>query len=225
MTTASQVRPTPVRRPPALRDLRQYAVNRPGQIEAIAEPLYDYQTYPTAGASTLTFFQTPVGSGGATLEDTNMRLAGALPSPQQFLVTNIQVDFRPGVAVTTTGTAAVQASDNYANDVETILSRGALRFRVGSKDYLTAFPLMKFPPAHRLFGFAGWAGFASATDAVNATYAQAGGPVFQCTPILLQSTQNFAITLEWPDGAVATPSGIAGRIGLILGGYLYRNSQ
>lgn len=213
-----------VRKAPNLSDLRKFAVNRPGAIEAIYEPLYDYQTYPAAGTSTLSFFQNPVGQNSTTLEDTNMRAAGSMPSPQQFLVTNIQVDFRPGISPTTLGAAD---ANSFTKDAEKILSQGVLRFTVGSKDYLVSFPLGLFPPVNRLTGYAALsnATTAAAGLATRIDYAQAGGPMFQLTPVLLQSTQNFVVRLEWPDGVVATPSTVAGRIGVRLGGYLYRNSQ
>ena len=55
-------------------------------------------------------------------------------------------------------------------------------------------------------------------------YAVFTGPVYQITPVRLIPTQNFNVSLNWAT-AVALPSGVNGRIGVILGGFLYRLSQ
>jgi hypothetical protein len=51
-----------------------------------------------------------------------------------------------------------------------------------------------------------------------------GRPYYVEPSIFLISTQNFSVTINFPV-AVATPSGFNGRVGIILDGYLYRNSQ
>lgn len=214
------------RRAPSLNALAQYNVNRPGAIEAVWQPLYDYQTYAAAGQTSLTFFQTPVGGGSTprTLADTNMRSAGQLPAPQQFLVQNVQVILLPGFTVSSLGAAA---ATSFAQDVYSILSSGVLRMRVGSKDYVEMAPLMEFPPTTKLSGFAAAsdASTAGAGLAWKMTYASADGVPFSVVPIRLIANQNFSVTLEWPT-AVAVPSTNATtKIGVKLGGYLYRNSQ
>lgn len=73
----------------------KFAVNRPGQIEAIRQPLYDLQAYPAAGATSLTFFAVPNGQSSKTLSDTNMETAGSLPNPKRFLVLGISLQFFP----------------------------------------------------------------------------------------------------------------------------------
>ncbi|MGH8744731.1 MAG: hypothetical protein ACREUY_10685, partial [Burkholderiales bacterium] len=78
-------------------DLTQYQVNRKDQLEVIRQTLYDYQVYTAAGVAQQTFFTVPNGSGGKTLADTNMSVAGSLPAPQRFLIQAIEVYFSPGV--------------------------------------------------------------------------------------------------------------------------------
>ena len=43
-------------------------------------------------------------------------------------------------------------------------------------------------------------------------------------PVSLFSGQNFTVSLNWP-AVVATPSGFNARLGVILDGYQFRNSQ
>ena len=86
-----------MRKLPTLQDLKQFAVTKPGQIEATAQSLYDFQTYAAAGQTSLQFFQTPKGQGGKTAADTNLEQAGQLPAGKNFLVTSIEVKFYPGV--------------------------------------------------------------------------------------------------------------------------------
>ena len=212
------------RRPPSLEALSQYNVNRPGQIEAVYQPLYDYQLYAAAGQTSLTFFQVPVGGGAVprTLADTNMRSAGQLPAPQQFLIQSIQVQLLPGFALTS---AAAIAATSFAQDAYTILANGILRLRVGSKDYVEHSPLIDFPPTSRMSGFAAASTGTGDATTFKATYAQADGVPFAVVPIRLIASQNFSVTLEWP-AAVAVPSANATtRIGVKFTGYMYRNSQ
>lgn len=216
------------RRPPSLDALAQYNVNRPGQIESVWQPLYDYQTYAAAGQTSLSFFQVPigglVGSTPRTLADTNMRSAGQLPAPQQFLVVNVQVQLLPGFTVSSLGAAA---ATSFAQDAYTILKNGVLRFRVGSKDYLEHSPLLDFPPSSHLEGFAAVADATTAAAALcsQISYAQSSGSLWAVAPIRLIANQNFSVTMEWPS-AIAVPSTNATtKIGVKLGGYLYRNSQ
>ncbi len=82
---------------PNLAELQSYAVNRKGQYEGIRQSLYDYQTYASAGQTSLSFFQVPVGQAGKTIADTNMEVSGTLPQPKHFLVESCEIRFWPGV--------------------------------------------------------------------------------------------------------------------------------
>jgi hypothetical protein len=201
----------------------KYAVNRAGEIEAVRQPLYDYQAYAQAGQTSLTFFAIPRGQAGKTLADTNMDVAGSLANPKRFLVLGISIVFFPGLFPS--ATPAQVGIDNFANDTWEVFSGAAwLDFFIGSKSYLQA-PVNSFPCTTRL---SGWSSQSSGGDPtvdefVRTSYAASSGAPFALNPpLMLEPTQNFNVTINWP-----TPVGIsaAGRIGIHLHGVLYRNSQ
>ena len=211
-------------RAPNLQQLEQYNVNVDGQPEVIWQPIYDFQTYPTAGAQSFNFFAVPEGSGGKTFDDTNMELGGALPVPINMAITNVQVMFFAGQNPGRTGT--LDAADNW-NDVNAVLGGGHLILDIGSKEYLVDAPLMKFPPQFRLAGEAAIADASTAAANLHSQvdYASAAGRVYTIVPLRLIAQQNFVVRVRFSNGAIATPSGVDGRIGLQLGGFRYRLAQ
>jgi hypothetical protein len=202
----------------------KYAVNRPGQIEAIRQPLYDYQAYAAAGQTSLTFFAVPNGQSGKTLSDTNMETAGSLPNPKRFLVLGISLQFFPGTVLPGQAPAAANI-DAFVNDVyEVFTSTSYLELFIGSKSYIQA-PINAFPATTRLqgFGYAADATTLAATSFTRTGYAASAGNPFQMSPpVMLEPTQNFKVTLNWPSVVAITN---AGRVGVHLHGVLYRNSQ
>ena len=209
---------------PNLTDLQKYNVNVPGQVEGIRQSLYDFQTYASAGQTSLTFFQVPIGQRSKTQADTNMEIAGSLPAPKSFLVTDIEIFVFPGSAVDTFN-AADAANPQQADDVYAVMKSGWLDFFIGSKSYLTEAPIGKFPPRQGLKVFSALSTNSATVGEAKTSYASFGGtPYIMDPPILLVPTQNFNISLNWPT-AVSLPSGNAGRIGISLSGILYRNSQ
>lgn len=201
--------------------LKKFAVNRPGQIESVKQSLYDFQTYAQAGQTSLTFFQVPVGQSSKTRADTNMTIAGSLPQPQHFLLQGIEIHFFPANPVSATG--AIVAEN--INDVYDVFKSGWLDLFIGSKSYLTEAPIGRFPPS------AGVAAASALSDTTTAAasrvtvvdYARFGGqPYAMDPPILLVPNQNFNVTLNWP---TAVAIAVAARIGVVLKGTLYRNSQ
>lgn len=206
----------------------KYSVNRAGQ-EAITWSFYDFQTYPTAGASTFTFFQLPVGQNSKTLNDTNMQAAGALPAGQRFLIETIELFFYSGFTINTFNATASQANygKSQSADVLAIYKSGALQFNIGSKPYLQEAPLNKFPPSVGIRVDSAVASNAAATSYLESDYATAIGRTYRLggLPLYIEPTQNFNVQLLFQNGVVALPSGVDGRIGISLGGVLYRNSQ
>ena len=202
----------------------KYAVNRPGQIEAVRQPLYDYQAYAVAGQTSLTFFAVPNGQSGKTLSDTNMEVAGSLPNPKRFLILGVSVQFFPGTVLPSTGPIAA-AIDAFVNDVWEVFSATSyLELFIGSKAYLQA-PVNAFPAVTRLQGFAAEANAstAAAGQLTRTAYAASAGTPFQLNPpLMLEPTQNFQVTVNYPTAVAITN---AGRIGVHLHGVLYRNSQ
>ena len=84
---------------------------------------------------------------------------------------------------------------------------------------------MRFPPKAQLTLDAAIASNSATVGESAAVSAKISGrPYMVEPPIYLENNQNFVVQLNWP-GAVATPSGFNARVGVILDGYLYRNSQ
>ncbi len=211
--------------PPSLRKLRGYDVNRAGQVEGIYQPLYDYQLYPAAGITQMTFFATPIGQNGNTFADTNMESAGQMPAPKEQLVTNIQVVVLSGF--NPVSTAGGVAPPSQWNDVFSIFKSGYLDFFIGSKSYLTDAPLGKFSNDFRLAGSAALSDTTASgtTELSKIDYATFAGPMYEITPTRLVSNQNFNVTLNWPTAVPLPSNDVETRIGVILGGFLYRLSQ
>jgi hypothetical protein len=230
---------------PSLQDLQGFKVNRAG-IEGIRQSLFDFLLYPTAGQAQFNFFATPQGQGitsavGAvagvnkTIQDTNMTTAGMLPAGQSFLVTSIEVPFFAGsVATANTYTlaspvvgAAVAAAALEAQlaDINSFYQSGSLKLFIGSKTYLEEAPLLRFPPKTQLTFDGAIATNSATTFSLGFVSGKISGrPYMVEPPVLLENNQNFNVSLNFP-AAVATPSGFNARVGVILDGYLYRNSQ
>lgn len=206
-------------RPPALADIQRFNPNRPDAVEAIFQPTYDYQTYAMAGQTQLNFFQVPVGQSSKTYADTNMTNAGMFPSPTAFFVTGIMVLFDPGNTVSAANVTP-RALTNLV-DAEAVANSGWLEFSIGSKVYLRDAPIGKFPPNFSIGGLVA-AATATATTGTDANFARAVGRYYEITPFLIPATQNFNVSLNWPTVVAVT---VAGRIGVILDGFLFRNSQ
>jgi len=216
--------------PPSPSYLRSINVNVPTTYSGITFPLFDSIAYAAAGQAQLTLFQTPAGSGGKTLGDTNMQAAGQVQSPNVFVVTGIQLAFVSGAPVEVTG-AAVAASD-YIADVHAFyqglsatpsLIGSYLEFSSGSTYYVRE-PLWMFPPSARLAIGAALATTVAADQYVIG-YAENSGIPYEIAPLALPSNQTFQVTLNWPGGVVALPSAKAGRVQCALNGWMYRPAQ
>lgn len=205
------------------RNAQQFSVNR-GQKESVRSSLYDFQAYAAAGQTSLTFFQVPVGQSGKTKADTNMEQAGSLPSPKQFLIETIEVYLYPGSLVNVAASAATNLPQQ-ADDMYAFAKSGFLDLFIGSKSYLTEAPLGRFPASTGMRVDQAMTGTFTAPNAIKGEYAAMTGLIYRVEPqILLEPTQNFNVTMNWPT-AVAMPSGLAARVGVVMRGLLYRNSQ
>lgn len=231
---------------PSAADFNSRRVTNPSQSEVVRQRLYDWQLYPTAGATQFSFFQQPIGQGitsaqggtvgGAKTQwDTNMELGGTLPSGKAFLIESIEVFFLPGSVSTANtftpakpyefnATAAATLGAQLA-DVNLMYQSGMLELNILSKNYLRETPLLAFPPKTQFNLDVGIASN-SATTAVNIAenMRAAGRPYYVDPSIALQPAVNFEVLIRYP-AAVATPSGFNGRIGVILDGYFMRASQ
>lgn len=231
-----------------LADLNRYDVNYPDSAEKVRQRLYDFLVYPTAGVAQLSFFVNPKGQGlssspgnannAKAYSDTNMDLAGQLPSPQAMIVESIEVLIFAGSSTVANTYAsltpmefnATPAATVDANigDVNAIGVAGWLEFYIGSKVYVRDAPIGVFPPKTYLDLDAAVAiDAASTTTSSMASIANAkwaGRPYYLDPPITLRATQNFQVTLNFP-AVVATPSGANARIGVALDGVLFRKAQ
>jgi hypothetical protein len=208
------------RNPLSLAALAAYNPNRPDATEAIWQPFYDFTSYAAAGQTSLAFFQTPNGSGGKTYADTNMTLAGQFPAPTAFLCTAVMIAFFPGGLPSATGTQG--AISAYWNDSVEVANGGWLELSIGSKVYLRDAPIGKFAPNFTVNGVFGGMGSSTAGVISSVGFARAAGRYYEITPFLIPQSQNFSVQLFWPTvvDVVAT-----GRIGCILDGFYYRQSQ
>ncbi len=200
--------------------LSAYNPNRSGAIEAIWQPFYDYQTYPTGGTSQLQFFQVQQGAASKTLADTNMTNQGMFPAPTMFLCTGLQVVFFPGATASQVGTAAARALNNVIDTIA-VANTGYLEFSIGSKVYLRDAPIGKFCPNFTVQVVAMING-AGNTGSADAQFARAAGRYYDITPFTIPTSQNFVVTLNWPTVQTVVT---AGRIGVIMDGFYYRQSQ
>lgn len=210
---------------PNLQQLEAYNVNVEGQPEVIWQPLYDFQTYPAAGFTSLQFFAVPQGQGGKTFDDTNMELASALPVPINMAITSIEVIFFPGNAINAAGTAANLSGASNWNDAQAVHEAGHLSCVIGSKEYVLDAPLGRFPQSFRLAGGAAVASETTAGVGQQIDYAVFAGAIYNIVPLRLISQQNFRVDLVFSNGAVALPSTVDGRIGVQLNGFRYRLAQ
>ena len=231
---------------PSINEARnRYSVNRLDATEGIRQSLYDFQVYPAAGIPQFTFFQAPQGQGLSShplnagnvkgIWDTNMESAGQLPNPKRFLIESIEVSFEAGsVATANTFTtvspiafavAAAATVGSYITDINLVRQVGVVGLFIGSKYYLREAPIGRFPPKVRPeLTVAAATNSATVGEIFAATQKQVGRPYFIEPAIFLESTQNFAVDVVFPT-AQPLASGFNGRIGVILDGYLYRNSQ
>lgn len=220
---------------PNRQQLSQYVVNREGW-EGVRQTLYDSAVYAAAGQTQLTFFAQPkgqgtgFGGGAKTQSDTNMVLAGQLPTNQEYLIESIEILFEPTTPTVAAGMPAAfgaQAVAVQVNDAYIFRRAGNLNFIVGSKPYLEEAPLMKFPAKADFEIDAALADVSSTAASLQSriAYAKAVGRPYMLKPasILLTSNQNFSVTLNWPEGvqAISNPA----RVFVTFDGFLYRRSQ
>ena len=208
----------------SLQRLNRNSVNRAGEAEVVRQSLYDFQTYPAAGQTQMIFFQVPQGQAGKTKFDTNMEVAGSLPAPKRFIIETIEIEFFPGGLPSAFGAPTAL---NNVNDVYTFSQNGFLDLFIGSKSYLTEAPLGRFPSSNRMAVNAAFADASTAAANLQSRsgYASLAGAPYRLEPnIALVATQNFSVSLNWPT-AIALPSTVNARVGVVMKGLLYRNSQ
>lgn len=208
---------------PNLDQLRRYKTTSDNGVEGLGASLYDFQTYAATGQTQLKFFQVPNGQSSKTLQDTNMESAGQLPGGKAFLVESIEVYFFPGGVLERFAVAAAAVAA-ASDDTYAIFKSGWLDFFVGSKSQLIDAPIGKFPPRTGISTQSALSSNSATVGLNSFDYATMAGQIYTLrTPVLLEANVNFSVSLNWP-AVLATPSTVAGRIGISLGGVLYRNA-
>jgi hypothetical protein len=179
----------------SLQDYAQYNSQYLAGKEVIDAALWDSLLYTSATTTQLTFFN----GTRATIDISNMRAAGQLPSPESFLIRSIRVYFKNRPESTATAAAGSVQPDSL-NDIFLLVSTGVLTLNIGQKDY-GIYPLS-------LLGCGGGpSGYMSVNNVLIAggacSYGQNGQPdnrsVFALAkPVLLKSQINFNCTVTWP---------------------------
>lgn len=213
---------------PSSEMLQKFAVNVPNLEELTWQPLYDILPYPTTGALQFNFFQRQVGNGGATLADTNMLLASAVPRGQIFLMTGLEVVLYPGVADLSvqSADAATAFPPLAVKEFYRIMTGSAsLQLTIGQKPYAQVAPLLRCAPQQSVQ--ANMSSVVANTTASTITSGSNGlpwvaGKPYDIVPLLLPANQNFGVEIRFSSLLTVTN---AARIGVIINGYQGRQAQ
>jgi hypothetical protein len=224
---------------------RSYAVTL-NRYEQSRATLYDGLVYPAAGTTQLSFFSVPIGqgvsvlgAGAKNLSDTNLTLAGQLPSTQKFLIERIALKVQPSTpsnnaSIIDPAYLGAPIQFDPINDVWYILRSGNLTLTLANKVYVQEAPLDVFPPGSALRIDTAMAqesltntGNTTGNNALEIGFAQSYGMLYDLDPdnLLIDSNMSFQLTLSWPEGLQALPSDHPARIFARLEGTLYRMVQ
>lgn len=229
--------------------LQAARITNPMQAQAFPFVLYDSLLIGTVVPTQLSFFQTPVGAGvssaiaappgtAKTYADTNMNLAGQLPSGMEFLIKSIELVYEPGRQniiqqfIPAPAMAGLSPTDyslvnDAIEDVNTIMSAGWLELNILQQNYVRDAPLSVFPPKTRktLDGTALAIDTSANTGAAGLLRAD-GRPWYldgEGLPgITLQPATNFEVLVKFPAAPVVAN---IGRMRVRLDGYVVRASQ
>jgi hypothetical protein len=147
-----------------------------GTTENLQWVFYDSLTLGASDTDAI-LFQTPKGSSSKTLEDTNMKSAGKLPSSQEFVIHAISVHTQPDI------TKALLVA---------LLKDASFELVVGDKRYLEA-PLGKL--------VAGWGIEGLTTGTSIELYHNGNGDpraIFTLAkPVTIVAEQDFSVECHW----------------------------
>lgn len=197
------------------KDWGNYLTQLGNALEVVPAVLYSTKDFTSATTTTLTFFDTAAGS---RLDLTNMQNAGALPSPQSFLIQNIRLFFKTQPRSDNSGAGAGTVIASEFDDLVQICNQGVLQLTIGEKRY-GPWPLWMLPANSFVKG-----GFSTGSD-LMADYGQLDGNLYPLIPNLMLATlQPFNVTLTWPAGAL-TLSQTTTPIQVLFDGQLARAIQ
>lgn len=203
--------------PKLLAALADYGVTAANVVEAHPQVFFDYQAYPAAGQLQFTFFQNAIGQGGYTQGTTNMPANGQFPNPQQFLWTGTEVCFFPGKTV---HFSAQAAGKSRLDDSEFVLYAPATATVViNTKEYLREAPLAALPQTWGINAV----GASDATNNISAL-GDSRGDLRRTSGQLVPSNTSIKGIITF-DAVAATPSTVAGTIGMRIYGIWYQLAQ
>lgn len=155
-----------------------------GNLEVYADMIYDTALYTSAATTQIEFFTTT----RANRQLSNLSPAGALPSPQFFLLYGIHIDY--GVDPAPTAWQDVWQLMYGAAAVVALTGMPTARFIYADKEYGPW-------PLSALHGTGALTGFGTANNLNYANPAMPDGGLFQGGGLLLSPNQNFRLVLEW----------------------------
>ena len=198
-----------------------YKFFRDRRREVVSQPLWDTWLHAIGGTVPAVWFQAPLGTldnlaGAAkTLWMTNMKLAGQLPSPQNYFVWSIRYEVYP----TAIGAKLPDLDEIWE------LYWGTGNFIVGAKTAL------EFPFTYATAGYGvvpyisqANAGAAAAADNITHTHGQPGHHAVWrlAQPVIMEPNENWRIEATWP--VLPTPS-VAASAKITLDGQMVRSVQ
>lgn len=204
--------------PKLLQALSDYGVTAQNVVEAHPQVFFDYQAYPAAGALSFTFFQNAIGQGGYTQGTTNMPANGLFPNPQRFLWTATELVFIPGATVAVTGAAKTKTRLDDTIAVTTAPATAVIV--INTKEYLREAPLAALPCTWGVTGSMAIADTATDLGAIG----DSRGELRRTSGQLIPSNTSVKGIVTF-DAKVATPSTVAGTIGMRMYGIWYQLAQ
>ena len=167
---------------------------------------YSYQDYPSAGVSSLQFFQN-VPSGTLTKQDTNMQSAGQFDGGYFFLVAAVRLDVLP-LTRADVSVFAGEDADSFSSDLLAGFAQaGVLKWTINQTNYLTLpVPFLAAPPAtgqqdYQNRGFVGATPTITAPPWVSLNDRREGIMVID-PQVLLEPSQSFQFSLEFQRGVI-----------------------
>ena len=187
--------------------------------QAIRWQWYSYVTYPSAGASTLTFFGQVAGQTGVTLQDTNLPKAGSFGQTHfqlKSISTDIQIANNDVDGFTRANQATLDTRALASDFLGGFVQAGVLNFAVGARPFATIVkPFQYAPPPGSPLDYdnsyvnqisAAPVPAAGTADVVGlpwVTQTKMRNNVYFVDPnILIEAEQQFTVTLDFPSGLV-----------------------
>lgn len=193
---------------------QQYDTQFQGAKEAIGWTWYDTVTYVSATTTALALFT----AVRATLNLSNMEVAGQLSSPKAFFLRAIRVKFN-SIAYATTAAGNGAGQTGALQDLLSLSENGVLQLTIGQKIY-GQWPLWVLPQGGGILSAGVYPIFQYGTNGIADPRA-----VYSLTkPLFIAPQINFRVDLLWPAGAITTVA-TAPTITVLLDGDLIRPVQ